>query len=89
MEWEDILNRLYIWKKFSQKTKCSFKIAISWQELRLAEATKFWLSWLHAALINGIGCGWVGGRHGSTHYHTATLQMASITAECAELAVVL
>lgn len=29
----------------------------------------------------------MGGRHGSTHYHTATLQMASITVECAELAV--
>lgn len=29
----------------------------------------------------------MGGRHGSAHYHTATLQMASITVECAELAV--
>lgn len=29
----------------------------------------------------------MGGGHGSAHYHTATLQMASITVECAELAV--
>lgn len=29
----------------------------------------------------------MGGRHGSAHYHTATSQMASITVECAELAV--
>lgn len=29
----------------------------------------------------------MGGRHGSAHYHTETLQMASITVECAELAV--
>lgn len=28
----------------------------------------------------------MGGRRGSAHFHTATLQMASITAECAELA---
>lgn len=42
-----------------KKSKCSFKAADSWLKLRPSVATKSWLSWLHAALINGRGCGWV------------------------------